>query len=130
MMRLPHTCTQRPQYVPSPPLSSQPYPNSPPVPSHLLVTPPIPTPPASPSGQQHPIRPLSLGAAQVMQNSREEHAECELIGLGFQIGAGRLRQSQCGFLCLMCLFLHSQHLHKPRQSRKINEFKSSHRTQR
>lgn len=94
MMRLPHACTQRPQYVPSPPLSPQPYPDSPPgslppscnAPSHK------PTPPASPSGQEHPIRPLSLGAAQVMQNSREEHAECELIGLGFEIGARRLRR--------------------------------------
>lgn len=38
-----------------------------------------------------------------MQNSREEHAECELIGLGSQIGAGRLSPSQGGFLCF-CVF--------------------------
>lgn len=45
MMRLPHTCTQGPQYVPSPPISPRPYPNSPPVPSHLLASPPIPIDP-------------------------------------------------------------------------------------
>ncbi|KAK5861524.1 hypothetical protein PBY51_022915 [Eleginops maclovinus] len=74
-----------------------------PPPSNNPPTHPSPTtPPASPCGQQHPIRPLSLGAAQVMQNSREEHAECELIGLGFKIGAGSL-QSRCCFLRLMFL---------------------------
>lgn len=96
MMRLPLTCTQGPQYVPSRPFPPQPYPNPPTFLRHppFLLTHSA----ASPSGLR--IRPLSLGAAQVMQNSREEHAECELIRLIFRIGAGCLRRSHGGFLCL------------------------------
>lgn len=71
-----------------------------PFPPSFLRHPPFPLTHsvASPSGL--PIRPLSLGAAQVMQNSREEHAECELIGLVFRIGAGCLRWSPGDFLRL------------------------------
>lgn len=136
MMRLPHACTQRPQYVPSPPLSPQPYPDSPPgsLPPSCNAPSYKPTPPASPSGQKHPILPLSLGAAQVMQNSREEHAECELIGLGFEIGARRLRRSHCGLLCLPFVLLHSRGLQKKKKTQAVeevqmNEFKSSYGTQ-
>lgn len=71
-----------------------------PFPPSFLRQPPFPLTHsvASPSGLR--IRPLSLGAAQVMQNSREEHAECELIGLVLRIGAGCLRWSHGDFLCL------------------------------
>lgn len=100
MLGLPHTCTQGPQYVPSPPISPTTIPKLDPFPPSFLRQPPFPLTHsvASPSGLR--IHPLSLGAAQVMQNSREEHAECELIGLVFRIGAGCLRWSHGDFLCL------------------------------
>lgn len=109
-----------------------------PVPSHRLVTPP-PTNPLHPpllQGRSTPSVLYLLGAAQVMQNSREEHAECELIGLGFEIGARRLRRSHCGFLCLPFLLLHSTGLQERKKKTtqaaeevKMNEFKSSYGTQ-
>ncbi|KAK5890831.1 hypothetical protein CesoFtcFv8_014314 [Champsocephalus esox] len=82
--------------------------NSPPYPSPTTL-------PAPPCGQQHPIRPLSLGAAQVMQNSREEHAECELMGLGFRTGAASSAS---------CASPSEPTFAQSRPNRKINKLKS------